>query len=228
MTDVPPQYLQPYAQPDPTRTSFPVPTLYQFEVPGTGATNFESFNLAGLPMPGQWLLTDCEPVSGWQIQQGFGLSGATVLPIGDPLTKCTFAIKIWTNADAVLYRQLLKTTLRKPAYSVPGTPVSAGMGIDHPSLLDVGIDTVVVWSRTPLFSPLVASGGKGAWTARVVFLQYKAPVPAIPKPSQKIPDKAPPMPSAEDAADLETQKLQAQVAAAGGKLAASILGGPTP
>ncbi len=229
MTGAIPQYLQPYAQPDPTVTLFPVPTLYQPESPGIGANTYESFSLASIPMPGQWVLTDCTRVFGWQIQQAFGLTGATVLPIGDPLLKAKFAVKIWTNADAQQYQLALKTVLRKPAYAVPGAAVTAGMGIDQKQLLSVGVDTVVLWSVTPLINPLVTSGGKGAWTATVEFLEYRAPQPAIAKPSQKIPDKAPPMPSAQDAADLETVRLRAEWAAAGGRLTKTIAGlGPTP
>lgn len=218
-------FLLPALAPTPRTTQFPVPSVV---VAASGSQNFESFNLAGVPLPGQWLLVDATRTFGWQMRKGYGLTGATIVPIGDDLMTAKFAIKIWTSSDAGVYRTLLKTLLKKPAGVLPGVPTSAGMGVDHPSLKDMGISAVVVKSVTPLFSPLVTSGGKGPWTAAVEFWEFRAPLPAIPTPSTVYPDRAPPNPSAQDSLDAENNRLANQFAAQGNALANKMLGGPKP
>lgn len=197
-------------RPDPKRTSFPVPR----RVLGTGgAYQCESFFLSGVAMPGQWLLTECTRTFGWQFQKGYGLTGAVLLPIGDDPLTAKFAVKIWESTGAAAYRQLLKSTLRKPVGLIPGSTSSAGMGIEHPQINDMGVVAVVVKSVTALMNPLVTSGGKGPWTATVEFYEYRAPIPALPKPNQATPDRAPPTPSAQDLLDTENARLSAQFAA---------------
>jgi hypothetical protein len=191
-------------RPDPKRTNFPVPR----RVLGTGgAYQCESFFLTGVPMPGQWLLTECTRTFGWQVQKGYGLTGATLLPIGDDPLTAKFSVKIWESTGAAAYRQLLRDTLRKPVGLIAGSTSSAGMGIEHPQLNDMGVVAVVVKSVTPLMNPLVTSGGKGPWTATVEFYEYRAPIPALPKPNQATPDRAPPTPSAQDLQEVEAARL---------------------
>lgn len=213
--------------PDPTKTSFPVPKLIRSSGP-TGSFTYESFNLGGVPMPGQWLLVDAPRVFGWQILKAYGQSYATVLPIGDDLVKARFAIRIWTSADAGVYRQLLKTTLRKPVGLMPGSTSAAGLGIDQPQLLDIGVSSVVVARVTPLYNPLVTSGGRGPWTAECELLEYRKPLAALPKPNQSIPAKSPPKPTAQDAQDIEIQKLSSAFGAKAAALQQALSGGPNP
>lgn len=210
-------------QPNASRTLFPVPPLIQ-----PGGITSESLSLSGINMPGQWLLVDATRVFGWQMLKCAGKSGATLLPIGDDLMTFKFAIKIWTSLDAQVYRTALKTVLRKPAFAIPGSTVSAAMGIDQPQLADLGVRAVVVKSVTPLMNPLTTSGGKGPWTATVEFWEYRKPVDAIATPSQVTPDKAPPTPTAQNAAELEIKKAAAEFAAHSSRLAQSISGGPRP
>lgn len=212
--------------PDPAKTNFPVPRLSYAE----GAT-FESLSLAGVPMPGQWLLTQCTREYGWEIRKGNGLSGATLVPIGDPLIEITFQIKIWTSTDAAFFLQAQKQILKKPAFAVPGTGEFAGFGISQPQLASVGVDTVVIKSITPLMNPLVTSGGKGPWTATVVFLEYRQPIAAIKKPNQRIPDKAPPTINAKAAVDIETVNLSQTLTAHSAMLVQTmrnVFGPPSP
>lgn len=222
-----PLYVLDGLLPDPGKTSFPVPQLLSSSGPA-GSFTYESFTLGGVPLPGQWLLVDATRVFGFQIVKGWGLTGATLRPIGDDPMSFKFAIKIWSNADAMVYRKLLKTILRKPVFTVPGALVSAALGIDQVQVNDMGVSAVVVKAITPLMNPLVSSGGKGAWTAACELLEYRKPIPAPPTPSQATPNKSPPVPSAVDAADLETQRLAAAFNAKASSLAASLSGGPRP
>ena len=215
--------VQDFALPDPTKTQFPIPSLVQ----GPGF-NFESFRLLGVPLPGQWLLVGCTRTFGWQVQKGNGLSGATMVPIGDDPMVLKFAIKIWTSSDAALYRSLLKTILKKPVGLLPGSPVSAGMGIDHPGALDMGVNAVVVKSVSGLMSPLVSSGGKGAWTGEAEFYEYRKPLAAVPTPTTTYPGVAPPNPPASTAVQIENAKLAAEAQKLAAQQAALLSGGPKP
>jgi hypothetical protein len=219
--------LQPFAQPDPTHTQFPASNLVTGFGPG-GAFTYESFNLLGVPMPGQSLLVDCTREFGWQIRKGFGLIGATVVPIGDDPMVFKFKIKIWTSPDAATYRGLLKTILRKPVGLLPGSPISAGMGWDHPVGNDLGVTAVVIKNVSGLLNPLVDSGGKGPWTASCSFYEYRKPLPAVVTPTTTYPGVAPPNPPATNAVEVEIQSQAAQTSALAAQLAARTSGGPVP
>jgi hypothetical protein len=199
---------------------FPYPKLLQFYDPLNGPFTHEGPKINGEVMPGQWLLTDCTVQSGFQIKEGAYLSGAVLVPSGDPLTKIGYDIRIWASNDAASYRGLLGTLLKNGVTSVPGTTAAnstnlatAILGIDDPPLKDVGITQVVVWSRTPLFNPLAKGGGKGPWTARVEFMQWRKPVPAKPIPDQAAPDPGPLTPSAYQNAQTAAAKMAADRAA---------------
>jgi hypothetical protein len=213
--------------PDPSKTYFPAPKLVRQEGNGIVSVS-ESFNLSGTLLPGQWLLVDCEREFGWQIRAGNFLTGATVVPIGDPLLVAVFKIRIWTNVDAQYFRKLLKTVLRKPVGLSPFSTTSAAHGIDQPQLVDLGVKNVVVKSITPLMNPLVESGGRGAWTSTCKFLEYRPPIAALPTPSTVYPDKAPPTPSATDNIAKENAALAATVKEKAAALVAAVSGGPTP
>jgi hypothetical protein len=206
-----PANAQPYLGLDPSKSKFPIPTLYE----GFGNDGYfvsESFSLANVQLPGQWLLTSVVREFGWQVRVAYGETGADILPIGDPLCVAKFAIKIWLPADAARYAHCLKTILSKGACIVPGTTSSAAMDVDQRQLNSIGIKSVVLKSVTPLFNPLVASGGRGAWTAEAEFMEYRLPIPVIKKPDQRIPDKAPPVVTAKTAVQIEDQRLAQGVA----------------
>jgi hypothetical protein len=179
-------------------------------------------------MPGQWLLTDAPRVFGWEVRKGWGLTGASVIPVGDPLTILKFDIKIWNNLDAKIFRNLLKTLLKKPAGLLPGSTSTAGMGIDFLQAKDLGIVSVVVQMVTALINPLVTSGGKGPWTAKCELLEYRKPTAAIKTPTTTFPDQGSPNPSAKDNLDKEIQVAGQQAQAAAQALAQALSGGPKP
>ena len=117
--------------PDATRTTFP-------------AVN--TITLAGQMMPGQWVLADATKVFGWQEQNGFGLSGAFAFPTGDELVHAKFTVSVWTSVDFSAFREVRKTLLKKPVFTVGGTLSSKALGIDHPELKAMGVTAVVVKS----------------------------------------------------------------------------------
>jgi hypothetical protein len=175
-------------QPNPQATSFPLPRVVTGQG-SAGSSVSEGPLINGIPMPGQWLLTRATREFGWQEQRANFMTGAYLVPIGDPLAPIEYDIKIWNSADAAIFRQLLKTLLKKPVTVVPGSASStAALGIDDPSLKDLGIDKVVIVSISALLNPLVTSGGKGAWTSKAGFKEYRPAIPAPPIPDQNIPD----------------------------------------
>lgn len=186
---------------------YPFPSLStSTSADGTVFTN-EGPLLNGAPSPGQWLLVDAKRTFGWEIRQGNYLTGATVVPKGDPLMQVRYDIRIWTPNDAGVYRKMLRTTLKKPIIQLTGASsgiitlnsASAAMSIDDPSLKDVSVSSVVVLSASVLYHPLKTSGGHGAWTAEVEFLEFRQPIAALPLPDQTIPDQGPVTPAAVNA-----------------------------
>lgn len=190
-----------------------------FRVPGLSAavgpnpliTSFpavNSFTLASFPLPGKWTLLSADKVYGWQIQKGFGLSGATIFPHGDEIIEPKFRGEFWAAADVAVFKEIRKQILSEAVVSLPGGLSAAAMGIDHPELKALGVTAVAIHKITPL----IQEEG-GLWTIYIDFLQWRRPIPAPPKPTFAVPDVSPPMPTAQDAQDIETQALQAQAAA---------------
>lgn len=172
-----------------------------------------SISLAGQVLAGRWKLVSAPKVFGWQIQKGFGLSGAFAFPTGDELVVPKFLVWIWTSADFGTFVEQRKLLLKKPVFSIGGTLTSKALGISHPELKALGVTDVVVKS----VDPLVNDEEKGGmWEGYVEFLQWRKPVLALPKPSTSIPDNGPPQPTAVDAQDKELQALRAERAALAG------------
>jgi hypothetical protein len=184
---------------DTAAASFPLPKVVQTPaVAGGLPITYEGPTIAGQSMPGQWLLTKVVRSFEWQQQQAAFTGGAALAASGIPLAEIEYSISIWEPGAAVLYRKLLGTLFSKAVAIVPGSngtstiaqtgASAAALGIDDPSLKDLGITTVVLKSITPLFNPLVGSGGKGPWTATATFLEYRQPFKLPPLPDQTIPD----------------------------------------
>lgn len=167
-----------------------------------------SITLANFPMPGKWSLLEAKKKFGWQIQKGYGLSGAVVFPTGDELVVAKFKAEFWSSSDFNIFKNIRKQLLQKPVFSVGGALLTAAMGIDHPELKALGVTSVVIGE----VGAAIQEDG-GLWVCHIDFLQYRAPLPAPPKPTTTIPDVAAPKPVAQDAQDLEIQKLQAQAKA---------------
>lgn len=209
--------------PNQTLTWFPVATLV---TNADGSQVSESMLLAGIRMPGQWLLTKGPREFGWEERKGWGMTGATLIPTGDPLLHAEFDIKIWNNLDAYAYRQLLKTVLKKPAYAVIQSSSYTGLGIVQQQLNDVNVSSVVIGTVTPLYNPLVSSGGRGPWTAKCGLIEYRKVIPAIATPTTTYTGNGPPTPSAQDNNDVVTQQAKARFAASGRGLIQAATGNP--
>lgn len=165
----------------------------------------DTISLASTTLPGKWTLLDAKKVFGWQIQQGYALSGAVVFPIGDKLVVPKFRGEFWNAADLVAFKAIRALLFKKPAISA-GLIVGA-MGIDHPELAALGVTDVVIGE----VGPLIQEEG-GLWVIQVDFLQYRAPQKAPPKPTFIVPDTSTDS-AALTNAQAETAKLTAEAAA---------------
>jgi len=168
--------------------NFPYPALNQVDLPGASSITQEGPYINGVHMPGQWLLTRAVREFGWQQQRQNFMTGAVLVPIGDPLAPIEYEVRIWEDGTMGLFRAMLQTLLKKPVVALGAAiPISAALGIDDPLLKDLGIANVVVAFVDIPKNPLVSSGGKGPWVGRVGFIEYRQPLPALPLPDQTIP-----------------------------------------
>lgn len=189
---------------------FQIPGMSEAVSPNPKVTAFpatDSFTIASFNMPGKWTLQASKEF-GWQIQQGFGLSGAVIFPKGDPPVVVKARGEFWAAQDYALYKEIRKRILLKPVFSLGGNLITAAMGMDHPEIKALGVINVV-----NLRAVSAVDEGGGLWVVEHEFLQYRPPLLAPPKPKLTIPDVAPPVPKAQDALDIEIQKTQAAIAA---------------
>jgi hypothetical protein len=183
--------------PLPANTNFPYPRLVQTSGPGQPSVTYEGPIINGIPMPGQWLLTKADRTYGWQKQAANFLTGAYLVPIGDPLMDIEYEVRIWEDGAMAIFLGLLGTLLSKPVVVVPGgVASSAALGIQDPALKVLKVPNVVVSAVSGPKNPLITSGGKGPWIGKVAFIEYRSAKPALPVPSQTIPDPGAVTPSA--------------------------------
>lgn len=172
---------------------FPFPGLTPFPSVDTIAIN-------GVTMPGKWTLLSAPKKFGWQINKGYGLSGATVVPIGDELIVAKFKAEIWSAQDQVTYKTLRNALLVKPVIS-GGNLASLALGVSHPELAALGMSAFV-----PLVTGPQLQTAPGLWTQEFEFLQFRAPQPAPKRPATSIPADTPPKPTALTATQVQIQQ----------------------
>jgi hypothetical protein len=172
----------------PVSPGFPYPASSQTQTP-IGNYTYEGPTIAGVAMPGQWLLKKASRVFGWQKQVANFLSGATVVPSGDPPMDVEYEVRIWESGTMSAFIAVCGTLLKKPVISIGAAlPVSAALGIDDSILKVLGVTTVVVAEVDFPKNPLVVSGGKGPWIGHVKFIEYRKGVAVLPVPDQSYPD----------------------------------------
>ncbi len=175
-------------------------SLSQF-LPLTTFPNVNTFRLGGVGLPGKWTLLSAPKKFGWQIQQGYGLSGAFVFPKGDELVVPKFKGEFWNSNDYLLFQAVQKSLLIKGVVALGA--ISSALGIYHPELARLGVTSVVVGTIGPLIQ-----GKGGLWSIEIEFLQYRPPLPAPPKPKQVIPTNTAPLPTAQNNRQREIQQQE--------------------
>lgn len=161
-------------------------------------------------MPGVWWLLPGAKEFGWQQQKGTGLTGASLLPIGDPLVEASFLVKFFAPADWTKFQPFRIKYLTKPVFN-PATRVAAAIGIKHRELNALGV-TVVVPKKTPWFTNV----GKSLWVGQVDFIQYRPPRLAKEAPRNVYAPETGAQPSAADVVDQANATNKAGIRGARG------------
>lgn len=159
--------------------------------------------LGPMQSPGVATVRGLDSPRNWDIRQGYGFSGATVVYKGTGLSKFQVDIDLWLPEHFIAWN-LFSTILAPPK---PG-PAGFALGIKHPIINGPphGIIEVVVENVS---EPVQSD--TGLWTYTISFLQYRKPLPAIARPIAAIPAAAAPQPTAQDQVELE---IQAKIAEA--------------
>jgi hypothetical protein len=179
--------------PDPTVSAFPM---------------VNTINLGGQILPGKWTLHKAERIFGWQIKQNYGLSGAFIVPKGDPLLVAEFQGEFWAQADYRSYRQMSEILFAKAVVNGPGGTTTLALGISHPEVNRLGCYAVVCGKH----GATIDRGG-GLWETRVELIEFRLYLPALPQPSQKIPAEKVAPPIATNATQAENIGLAAGIQA---------------
>jgi hypothetical protein len=133
--------------------------------------------LAGAPSPGLAAVKKPDSPRKWDIRDGYGLSGAVVVFMGQGLSAFDVDIFCWEDVHFAEWKVWATLTLTNPP--IGARPTS--MSIQHPVLNDapLSIKQVVVtnctgWEQDP--------DGTGLWARTISFLEYRKPRPALVKP----------------------------------------------
>lgn len=151
--------------------------------------------------PGQATILSGKQPSDWDERKGYGLTGATLWPKGDPLG--TFAIRfdIWLESD---YQKWLayytKYFAPEAKLITPGSLTPAALTIVHPVLAQLGLQQCVVTDREQL-----TKDEYGLWSQTIHFKKYKKPVPAKQPSTAVIPAAAVPQTVAMTALERELE-----------------------
>ncbi len=170
----------------------------------TGFPKQSFIDLGPFRSPGVATVKGLDSPRNWDEQQGYGFSGAVLVYKGTGLAKFTVDIDLWLPEHFIAWN-LFAQVLAPPK---PGLAGGFALGIKHPIINGPphNIQSVVVDNVSqPVQNDL------GKWTYTISFRQYRKPLPAIARPIADIPAAAAPTPTAQDANEIEMQKLFAQV-----------------
>jgi hypothetical protein len=89
------------------------------------------FTLSSTRSPGIARLMSCNAAQAWDVKKGYGLNWATVVPMGEELTKLVFRIEIWTAEQSALWDTFAATYLSRPVPPPSGTNDPRSFGFSH-------------------------------------------------------------------------------------------------
>jgi hypothetical protein len=160
--------------------------------------------LGGARTPGRATIVGAGSPRSWDIRQGYGYSGAIVVFTGEGLAKFDIVVDLWLPSHWGEWNRFAKVALAKAPLGMK----PKALDIAHPllALEPIKVTSVVVEDVTQF-----EEDDEGLWTCRIKCLQYRAPKPALGKPLASIPNVDKPKPTAQDAAELEIQRLLKQV-----------------
>lgn len=170
--------------------------------------------IGGDPSPGKATIRGLNSPRGWDERKGYALSGANLVPTGNPLATFDITFEFFDETEFPLWYAFAAKYFDAAVRFVPGTLKPKALGIEHPILTAPPhrITEVVVTDAKGL-----EGDETGGWTASVSFKQYRKPFVALSPPDASIPAAQKPTPTAQDAAEREMQeKLATLRSLAGG------------
>lgn len=146
---------------------------------------------------------------GWDERQGYGKSGATLVPKGNPLAEGTLHFEFWDESDLPLWYAFADKYFSADVRFVPGSQTPRALSIYHPLLAapPLKYGEFVVLDCTQLEQ----DEETGLWFADVKLKQYRKPVAVPQAPAAAIPAAQQPQPTAQDAADRQIEELMKQL-----------------
>jgi hypothetical protein len=159
--------------------------------------------------PGQVTVVGFANVFAWDERQGYGNSGATLVPKGDHLARGSLIFKIWEESHVPVWYAFAGKWFAKPVVFTPGSGSSRAITIGHPQLNNppLYLSEFVVEECSQL-----EQDEDGGWSCEVKLIQYRKPRPAPDPPKKAIAAAQEPQPTAQDAADRHIEELTAQLA----------------
>ena len=158
----------------------------------------------GIPSPGRATITGAAIPWNYDVQQGYGLSGAFTVFRGRGVAKFTLTIEMWDRLHFLAWPIFVKM-LEPPK---PGIKLVVQMG--HPILSQQDIKAVAIES---LGAPERQSNG--IWKVTIGCIEWRPPLPALVKPRGAIPGvvKGNPIPPKTEA-DIALEKARTEFVAA--------------
>lgn len=162
----------------------------------------------GEKSPGKAIVQRPNSPRGWDERKGYALTGATLVPTGNPLAEFSILFQFWDPADMPAWYAYAAKYFDESVRFNPGTMQPRALGINHPILAapPIRITAVVVVDA-------VAHGmieETGLWQWEIFFKRYRKTKIAPPAPIAAIPAAATSKPTAQDAADIEIQQKLAE------------------
>jgi hypothetical protein len=164
------------------------------------------FDIGADTCPGQSRIRKLDSPRGWDERAGYALSGATLVPKGDPLAVPVIEVQIWEGEQYAAWLVFAAKYLSEAVKYKPGTTTAQALSITHPLLNDPPfyITEVVVQNVS------VTQPDDGIFVFAIEFKRYRKPIPALGKPPAALPFAQKPVPTAQDRTiDENTKKIAA-------------------
>jgi hypothetical protein len=158
----------------------------------------------GVTSPGKAVISGADIPWNYDVQQGYGLSGAVTVFRGRGVAEPTLTISLWDRAHFLLWPLFLKM-LEPPK---PGIKLVVEM--KHPALSAADIKAVAVKKLGQL-----ERQSTGIWTSTIALIECRPPLPSLVKPRGAIPgtDKGKAIPPKTEA-DIALEKARTEFSAA--------------
>lgn len=164
----------------------------------------DHFSVNNEQCPGKCVIHGAGTPREWDIRKGYGLSGATVVFMGNTVSRFDIDVTIFTQQDFDAWSAFYGKYLQKPDQG----KYPRAVGIYHPQLAVLGIGSMVVEDVTQF-----EQDDTGGWTCTIKCIEFKKPKPLILRPLGSIPGTGTKQPTAADKFDQELQDKQKQLQA---------------